>query len=86
MYGLLLEVDLQLKEIQKHCLGDCGKAYVGGLCDKQLGFLMLCDEKKCPYLYKEMDIPIGEFSGKQLFLRKLKEEGIDEGVRIRLDE
>ena len=81
MYGLLLNIGSQLRAIQKHCYGDCGKGYVGGLCDKQLGSLMLCDEKECPYLDKEMDIPIGEFSGKQLFLRRLKEEGIKEGVK-----
>jgi hypothetical protein len=75
MYGLICGIPEQLKIIEAHCFGDCGKIIVGAIMDETIGELGVCRTAKeqCPQLDKEMDEPFGEIMGDPIFIRKLKE-------------
>ncbi len=74
MFGLIVVIESQKKQIEKHCFGDCGKILVGAGYDSQIGEVALCKEIDCKYLDKQMDEAIGEINNEPLYLRKLKEQ------------
>lgn len=75
IYGLVIAIPEQKKIISKHCFGTCGKIICGFVYDKELGELAICrtEKENCPHLDSQMDEPIGEVQGDNLYLRKLKE-------------
>ncbi len=73
MYGLIVGIESQKKQIENHCFGDCGKIIIGAGYDNQLGEIAICKENDCKYLEKQMDEAIGKINNEPLYLRKLKE-------------
>ena len=76
MYGLLLIIPEQKTLVEKHCFGDCGKAILGAVIDKQYGEIAVCHQlpADCPYIDKQMLEPIGTVSsGEKIILRKLRD-------------
>jgi len=61
----------QAVEINKYCFGECGKANISLVMDEQLGGLSTCNVEKCPFLDKQIDEPVGEVEGDNVYLRKL---------------
>ena len=73
MYGLVIGIPEQRKQIAMHCFGDCGRIIVGAGYDPAIGEIGICRYDDCPYLDKQMSEPIGDIDGESLYLRKLKE-------------
>jgi len=73
IYAVLINIPSQDEASKKHCFGDCGKIICAGL---NLGFgsSFVCREDKCPHMEKQMDEPVGDLDGEEIYMRKLKEE------------
>lgn len=72
LYGILFPH--QKAQIEAWCWGSCGAGQCGAI-DIGPAHVIVCREpaKDCPHLDKEMDEPMAEFMGEDLFLRKLKD-------------
>lgn len=55
VWGVAVAHPNQRDEVKAHCFGDCGKISMAGAIDDPLtGGLMVCCERACPYLDKEL--------------------------------
>ena len=74
VYGLVTAIKEQMKLIDSHCFGDCGKANLFDYVNTEMGPLVLCREQTCPHLKKQLDVPIGETSRRRdlIYLRSIK--------------
>ncbi len=74
IYAVLINIPSQNEASKKHCFGDCGKIICAGLDLEELGSSFICRQDKCPYMEKQLDEPIGDLDGEQIYLRKLVEK------------
>jgi len=72
IFGVIPSVQQEL--ITKFCFGTCGKITIGAITIPEVGGAFPCNEESCPH--EEAHSPaIGVVDGKEICLRKLKEEG-----------
>jgi hypothetical protein len=70
IYGIIFP--FQKAQISAWCWGSCGYGQIGAI-DIGPVHVIVCRQETCPHLDKQMDEPMAEFMGDDLYLRKLED-------------
>ena len=75
IYAVIVPVDARGKAVADICWGKCGKGCIGSISipiDATHAFSCIpCNETKCEYLDKQMDLPGCEYDDRPVVLRRI---------------